>query len=88
MKPHSAEAVVTNTIQLTESLLSRNQLSWEDARAGVEFIREDLARRWPKDSSMVRTKFDEWLRVQDARFARFLYLSSLRPSTAMEQVKH
>ncbi len=88
MNQHSAEAVVANTIRLTELLLSGNQLSWEDARAGIESIREDLVRRWPSESLMVRAKFDKWMRVQDAHFARFLILSAMRPSTTIEQVKH
>jgi hypothetical protein len=72
MNQHSVEAVVANTIHLTELLLSMNQVSWEDARAGIEFIREDLARKRPADCETIRDKFDAWLCAQNSRSALIL----------------
>jgi len=58
MKQLSAEAVVTNSIRLTELLLTKNQVSWKEARDGIEIIKEDSARKWPTDSVMIRARFD------------------------------
>lgn len=69
MKQLSAEAVVTNSIRLTELLLTKNQVSWKEARDGIEFIKEDLARKWPADSVMIRAIFDAWMRAQHTRCA-------------------
>lgn len=52
MKLLTAEAVVANTIRMTELLLTQNQVSWKDARDGIEFIKEDLAPAlFPKTAS-------------------------------------
>lgn len=69
MKQLSAEAVVTNSIRLTELLLTKNRVSWKVARDGVEFIKEDLARKWPADSVMIRARFDAWMCAQHTRCA-------------------
>lgn len=67
MKQLSAEAVVTNSIRLTELLLTKNQVSWKEARDGIEFIKEDLASKWPADSVMIRARFDAWMCAQHTR---------------------
>jgi hypothetical protein len=68
----SAEAVVANTIRLTELLLTKNQVSWNDARDGIEFIKQDLASKRPADSAMIKARFDAWIRAQDSRSAQIL----------------
>jgi hypothetical protein len=72
MERLSAEAVVANTIRLTELLLEKNQVSWKDAREGIEFIREDLAKKRPADSTIIRAQFDAWMSAQDTRSALIL----------------
>ncbi len=69
MKQLSAEAVVTNSIRLTELLLTKNQVSWKEARDGIEIIKEDSARKWPTDSVMIRARFDAWMCAQHTRCA-------------------
>lgn len=66
MKHFSPEAIIANTTWLTELLLSENEVSWKDAREGVEFIRDDLAKRWPTHSAMIRAKFNAWICAQEA----------------------
>jgi hypothetical protein len=41
----SAAAVAAND-SADRMLLTKNQVSWNDARDGIDFIREDLAREW------------------------------------------
>lgn len=72
MKQLSSESVVANTIRLTELLLLKKQVNWKDARDGVEFIKESLARRWPADAVMIRGKFDTWIDAWETRSALVL----------------
>jgi hypothetical protein len=72
MKQLSAEAVVANTIRLTELLLSTKQVNWKDARDGVEFVKENLASRWPDHATTIRATLDAWIFARETRSALVL----------------
>ncbi len=56
------ERLLARSLEQTDALLERNEVTWETASRGVEAIALDLERRYPERTDWIRAQVADWRR--------------------------
>jgi len=58
-------SVVLKTLLFTETLMKNDGIPWEQAKAGVQKIAQELSDEFPEYASFVRNDVENWIHLQE-----------------------